>query len=242
MTTDPCLPRSLRIILPCFNEEKAIPEVLPEVLTAKEKIEGSLPIKIFITVVDDGSTDHSLQRLNLYAADIDILRHDTNQGYGSAIKTGIAASNEDWIAVLDLDDTCKAIDLQKMLSMIPSKPLFMITGQRIHPQSSMPKHRRAGNSLFAWLVRYLFNQPLKDVCSGFRLFSSKHKAKLLSDLPNDLGFTLGLTLMSLNQRWPMLEVDITYSERLGRSKLSSVKYGFRFFVQILRARLTGQYR
>ena len=77
----------ISIILPCYNEENAVINCINQI-----KIEAQKTKKEFeIIVVDDGSTDNSLEKIQ--ECDVNVLSHPHNLGYGSALKSGITTPN-----------------------------------------------------------------------------------------------------------------------------------------------------
>jgi hypothetical protein len=94
-------------------------------------------------------------------------------------------------------------------------------------KSEMPKVRRLGNMIFARLVNLVAAANITDSASGMRIFKREALA-LLYPLPDGLNLTPVMSTRALHEHLKMIEVPIPYSERVGRSKLSVVRDGYRF--------------
>jgi glycosyltransferase involved in cell wall biosynthesis len=79
-------PKGLSVVIPAYNEEKGIQGVVDRIFRALEGLR--LPFEII--VIDDGSKDRTVESLR--ERRVKVLRHETNRGYGAALKTGIQAS------------------------------------------------------------------------------------------------------------------------------------------------------
>jgi hypothetical protein len=96
----------------------------------------------------------------------------------------------------------------------------------------MPPTRRIGNFLFANLVSLVANRRVTDSASGMRVLKRSALDKLYP-LPDGLNFTPVMSVRALHEQLTIEEVPITYSERIGRSKLSIVRDGVRFLNSIV---------
>lgn len=218
----------ITLLLPCWNEKSAIPKVIPAAQKTCERFAKEWNINAELLVVDDGSRDGSSDLLNAY--DVSVLKNDHNQGYGYSLKRGIQAAKTDWVAIMDLDST---IDPDDFLTLFQSTTnQSMIVGQRIHESTSMPHLRQLGNTLYSGALYCLFHKWVKDPCSGARLIHKKTIEPLLPYLPNDLSFTLALTVLYLSKEKKFEEHPIFYGSRDGLSKLSTIKDGARFLKTI----------
>src|SRR5438132_12479083 len=93
---------SLTVVLPAYNEEAVIAETLAEVLAYGRKC--GIPFEII--VVNDGSRDQTaatVRDLQSAHAEICLVTHDQNKGYGEALRTGFNAASMDWIFLMDAD-------------------------------------------------------------------------------------------------------------------------------------------
>jgi hypothetical protein len=99
----------------------------------------------------------------------------------------------------------------------------------------MPRVRRLGNTLFAWMLGLLSRKRVADTASGMRVI---RRAALpsLDPLPDGLHYTPAMTARALLEgKLVLAEVPMPYAERIGESKLSVARDGVRFLVSIVRA-------
>lgn len=224
----------ISLIFPCHNEEQAIPQVLPKAIQAKNNLLKSIPLKGFeILVVDDASQDHSLERLKEYEREIQIISLETQEGYGSAIQKGIQQAQGDWIAFCDLDNSCEPEELKLLIDSAKQGNRQSVWGNRLNKNSCMPWTRSLGNRLYQLLFLLLTFRLVPDACSGFRLFKKSTFLPQIYQFPQDLSFSLVFTAYCVRYKIPFSTKDISYSERLGKSKLHLFKDGLIFCFNLL---------
>ena len=224
----------LSVLLPCYNEEEAIQSVIQDLLSQKENILSLSEIShLEIIVCDDGSSDNSFKLLKEFTPEIKIISHKQNKGYGMALKTCIKESSGEICVLYDLDDTCRASNIITLLKEYFIRNVDMVVGNRLHEDSSMPQLRVIGNTFYAKIVGLIFKKNLTDVCSGYRLVRKDYVLSILDKLPDDLTFTLTLTLNFLVNHKEFAQCDVLYQDRKGISKLSVVQGGFKFLRTIL---------
>jgi hypothetical protein len=99
--------------------------------------------------------------------------------------------------------------------------------------SRMPLLRRAGNTLFAWMLSAVSSQPMRDVASGMRVVR-RAALRHLYPLPVGLHFTPAMSARAMLSRAVRItELEMPYADRQGRSKLSPLRDGVRFTRVIL---------
>jgi hypothetical protein len=103
--------------------------------------------------------------------------------------------------------------------------------------SEMPLVRRVGNTIFATLLSLVAGVRISDSASGQRVIR-REVLPLLYPLPDTLDFTPAMSTRALHEGLRVVEVPIPYRERSGRSKLSVVRDGLRFFKSIVWTALT----
>jgi len=218
---------SLSVVIPAYNEEDGISAIVERVLAARPSLMACGVQELEVIVVDDGSQDRTCE-IVACNPEVRLIKHEVNRGYGAALKTGFRNAHGDLLAFLDADGTYPPECFPQLCQPIVEKEADLVIGSRMTgSESEMPLVRRVGNTLFATLVSLLGNHRISDSASGMRVFRQGVLAELYP-LPDGLNFTPVMSTRALHERIKMVEVPITYSERVGRSKLSVVRDGLRF--------------
>jgi len=154
---------SIFIVIPAFNEESVIRDVIKEVRDAGY---GN------IIVVDDGSTDNTQSAARNSGAIA--LRHKINRGKGAATKTGIEAAKlleADIIVTMDGDGQHAPKDIKKLVEPILKKHCDVVLGNRLANPKGMPWCKIAANHIGNFFTWWLFGLWVTDSQSGFRAYS-----------------------------------------------------------------------
>jgi dolichol-phosphate mannosyltransferase len=147
----------LSIIIPVYNEEKTIIEVLDRV--RKEIIPQ---VEKEIIVVDDGSKDTTREKLKaIKADDLKIIFHEKNGGKGKAVRTGIENATGDYIIIQDADLEYHPKYIKDLIKPILEKSAEVVYGTRLN---RMP-HLRGEESKNLFILHYLGNRFLSLVTS-----------------------------------------------------------------------------
>ena len=221
----------LSVIIPAYNEEDGIAEILDRVLSIMPGLEAVGVAGPEVIVVDDGSKDRTREIVRTYS-NVRLICHEKNRGYGGALKTGFANATGNLLAFLDADGTYPPENFPDLCKAIIGGADLVIGSRMAGAKSEMPKTRRLGNLIFANLVSIVGNQHVTDSASGMRVFR-KETLERMYPLPDGLNFTPVMSTRAIHEGLKMVEVPIPYSERLGRSKLSVVHDGMRFFNSIV---------
>ena len=217
---------TLSIIIPAFNEESGIAQIVERVLSIREPLQGA-GAALELIVVDDGSRDRTKAQVALYP-DARLIRHAVNRGYGAAIKTGFRQASGEYLAFLDADGTYPPESLPEMFRTAVQQKADLVIGSRMSgAHSEMPLTRRVGNLAFAALLSLIGNVTVRDTSSGMRLLRRDVLPRLYP-LPDGLQFTPAMSTRAIHENLHIYEFPIAYAERVGRSKLSVVHDGFRF--------------
>lgn len=224
---------SVSIVLPCHNEESAIPSLIQKILEVRSQLlSQKIAESVEILVVDDGSTDNSRLLLAKFP-EVKCIHLITNQGYGAALKKGFEASSGEYICFLDMDETYPPSKIFEMLTEAKGKSYHMLTGTRQISDDGMSLLRGAGNLFFTYLTRWLLGVKCSDVCSGFRVIHKSLVPNILELQNNSLSFSLEMTLKFSRHPFRAGELRIPYYPRAGDSKLSVIFDGGRFLKLIL---------
>jgi len=225
---------TLSIIIPAYNEEKAIGEIIGRILKEKENIsKSSTIIDVELIIVDDGSKDKTAEIAKQYS-EVKVVTHKTNQGYGAALKSGFNVARGELLAFLDADGTYPPESLVCLCQAIIEKNADIVIGSRLSggEKSKMPKIRYIGNRIFAFLLSWVADKKVIDSASGIRILKREILSKLYP-LPDGLDFTPAMSTRAIYENLKILEIPIAYEERVGQSKLNPVKDGIRFLRSII---------
>jgi len=136
--------KTVSVIIPVYNAGKYLGEALESILMQSVK-----PAEII--VVDDGSTDNSLEVAQQFGKKITILRHAVNKGCGAARNSGIKAAVGPYLAFLDADDLWVEGKLEKQMNFLQNNPdIDMVLGnveQFISPELTAENQRRLKEEL-----------------------------------------------------------------------------------------------
>jgi len=162
-------------VIPFYNEENNITSVISKV---KKNVD-------IIILVNDGSTDLSLEKVKVFEQTI-LVGHSRNLGKGAALRTGLLKSIEidsDITITIDADNQHDPEYIPKFLEKL--KNYDSVIGSRRANISTMPYHRRLSNYLTSKLLSWKTGYSILDSQSGYRAFNSKH---LKTILPTYNGF------------------------------------------------------
>jgi hypothetical protein len=221
----------LSVVIPAYNEEDGIADILDRVLSIQSGLEKVGVAGPEVIVVDDGSKDHTVDIVRKYS-NVRLIRHEKNRGYGGALKTGFANATGNLLSFLDADGTYPPEYFPELCLAARDGAELIIGSRMAGAKSEMPKTRRLGNLIFARLVSVIGNQHVTDSASGMRVFR-REALERMYPLPDGLNFTPVMSTRAIHEGIKMVEVPIPYSERLGRSKLSVVGDGVRFLNSIV---------
>lgn len=219
----------LSIVIPAYNEEEGIASIIERSLAARAGIARSSPVdEVEITVVSDGSTDRTAEIARGYD-DIRLIAFEKNRGYGAAIKRGFEESSGELVGFLDADGTCDPNFFGTLCSAIVEEDADVAIGSRMGTQSRMPRIRRLGNRIYAFILSTLSNKLVTDTASGMRVIRSDALPQFYP-LPDGLHFTPAMSARVLmDHRMSIVERPMSYEERIGESKLHVLRDGLRFF-------------
>jgi glycosyltransferase involved in cell wall biosynthesis len=216
----------ISIVIPAYNEEHGIAGVLDELNAILVGTNQSSEI----IVVDDGSTDNTVQVAQKMG--VTLVQHPYNRGYGAALKTGIKHANGDQILIIDADGTYPNKELPRLLEY--ADRYDMVVGSRTGKDVTIQLYRRPAKWFLSKLANYLSETKISDLNSGMRVFRKKDIMRFFNILPDKFSFTTTVTLAYHTTGLLVKYVPINYYKRAGKSKIRPFKDGFNFIMLIFR--------
>ncbi|MFL6246832.1 MAG: glycosyltransferase [Thermoanaerobaculia bacterium] len=199
----------LTVIIPLYNERSTIRELLKRVLAQ--------PMTKEILVVDDCSTDGSFDLVAEIAKRepaIRLLRQDTNQGKGAAVRRGIAEARGEIVIIQDADLEYDPRDYAKIIQPILDGDADVVFGSRFegHPRRVMMYWHTVGNQLLTWLSNITTNLNLTDMETGYKAFR-REVIQSLRLRSQRFGFEPEVTAKIAQRGYRIYEVPISYHGR-----------------------------
>ena len=245
-------PKKIAVIIPCYNEEKTIAQVIDEVFAV-------LP-NAHIYVFDNNSSDNSRNIVKAKITEINALRASnlesqstdskpldsktptksltlhsvSTQGKGAVMREAFALIEADFYIMIDADTEHDASILPQALAYFSTHKLDMLNIAREADSSTYRKGHSFGNKLFSKSTQMLFGTKINDMLSGYRIFSRPF-VKSFPAHSNGFEIETELTIYALEQRLRTDEIKAPYKSRPegSFSKLSTFKDGFKISLMIL---------
>lgn len=213
------------VLIPCFNEEAAITQVV-------EDFKSALP-SADIYVFDNNSTD---QTVALAIAAGAMVSHVPFRGKGNVVRRMFADIEADIFVLVDGDATYHAPSATLLIRKLIDEQLDMVVGVRQHEEKNAyrPGHE-FGNRLLTGCVSSIFGGKFTDMLSGYRVFSRRY-VKSFPALAHGFETETELTVHALELRMPYGEMITPYGVRPegSVSKLSTYKDGLRILKTIIK--------
>ena len=221
---------SISAFFPCYNDGGTIASMVALMDLSLRKLISDYEI----TVIDDGSTDHSravLKELQSKYPSLRIILHESNQGYGGALKTGFTSASKDWIFYTDGDFQYDVSEISKLIAAL-ADGIDVVNGFKI--TRSDPLHRKIIGRLYHTVMKSMFGFKIKDVDCDFRLIRKSLLEKI------KLEYDSGVICVELVKKMQMAgatfaEVPVHHFYRpYGRSQFFNIKRLFRVSKDILK--------
>jgi glycosyltransferase involved in cell wall biosynthesis len=230
----------LSVLVPVYNEEATVEDLLQRVLDADVSVEKEL------VLVDDASTDGTAERIEQFRtshpeAEVKFIRHERNQGKGAAVRTAFEAAEGELALVQDADLEYDPSEYAMMLKPILDGRADVVFGSRFlgGPHRVHMFWHYVGNRLLTNVCNVLFNINLTDMETCYKVFRTEvlRGRKLRA---NRFGFDPEITARFCQAKARIYEVPISYSGRnYDEGKKITWRDGFVVLWTLLRCRLFG---
>lgn len=219
----------ISIVIPLYNEERHVVEVLKEV--AKYK----LPV----VVVDDGSSDKSkFKVLGSRFNNMVLLEHKINLGKGATLKTGAEyafAKGADAVIFMDSDSQHEADDLPSFIETLKTGKYDIIFGSR-NLGFGVPLIRYLGNKFASVVVGTLFGIYVSDSICGFRALTKKGYNKVRWD---SMGYGVELEMVARAGKFKVNSCELPVKTVYYNSvKGVTILDGFGILAELIKLKLT----
>jgi glycosyltransferase involved in cell wall biosynthesis len=212
----------ISIIIPCYNEEKTLSQIIDKVLKFKSYEKE-------IIIVDDCSVDNTsniIKDLVIKFNEIKSVRHDKNYGKGAGIKSGIKISTGNIILIQDADLEYNPEDYDNLLEPFTKTDADVVYGSRFlggkYVRLSFFWHYVA-NKFLTTLCNTFTNLNMTDMETGYKLFKSE-AIKSIELKEESFGIEPEITIKLAKKKYIFFEVPISYS---GRSYDEGKKIGLK---------------
>lgn len=229
----------LSVLIPVYNEESTIKELIDKVENAKLSIEKE------IIIVDDGSTDRSRELIKEKAKEyrnIKVIFHEKNTGKGGAIRTAINASTGDILIVQDADLEYDPDEYEKVIAPILEGKAKVVYGSRILEKRNKEKSSLAfylGGRIVTLTANILFHAKLTDEPTCYKAFD-REIFKEISFESNGFEWEPEITAKILKKGYKIHEVPISYYPRkTNEGKKIKAKDGFKAIATLIKYRFVN---
>ena len=212
--------KDVSIIIPVYNEGRVIKKVIQEILSF------SFSFSVESIIVNDASTDNSLEEINQFrdVEDLKVISNYHNRGYGASLKIGIKNAQGKYICTYDGDGQFFLEDIEVFYKKVIEKNLDAAIGERDKLSSGSPLWRTPGKFFIRSLINSLIGAKLKDFNCGFRLIKRSIILRYLHICSDKFSFstTSTMALISRGYNYTFLPIKLKQRED-GKStvKLSS---------------------
>lgn len=218
----------IAVLIPCYNEELTIEKVVKD-------FKKELP-DADIYVYDNNSKDKTVEIAEKAGA---IVRKENRQGKGNVVRTMFREIEADIYVMVDGDDTYPAEFVHQLIKPVRNNEADMAIGDRLsngtYQQEIKKNFHEFGNNLVRGSINLLFNNKLKDIMTGYRVFN-KTFVKNMPVMSPRFELETEMTLFALDKKFRIKEIPIVFRERPegSESKIDTFSDGIKVLKTIIK--------
>lgn len=218
----------LTVIIPAFNEVENLRINLPPLITHCRENNWR------IILVNDGSRDKTREYLGTLQQEpiLAVIHHKLNQGYGSALKSGIRACKTKYLITFDADGQHYLEDIDRLRLCLMEHDADMVVGSRKGLRSSS-LYRGFGKWMIRLIANIMMTVPVHDINSGMKIYRTDLAKKYLYLTTDTMSFSDVITLVFINNRHLVLEEPINIKNRTGGQSTIGIQTAFQTVMEII---------
>lgn len=225
--------KEISVFFPAYNEEK---NIIDTVLNAK-KVLDKIANKYEIIIINDGSTDKTLENSNKLAKkyhNIKVINHEKNKGYGAALISGFYACKYPWIAYTDSDKQHDFSEITHFIELQKKTNADIVMGY--YKERKVPAYRKIYSLLWQTLIKFIFNVSAKDIGCAFKLI----RKDVIENIPKfecEKGNLICTEFLYKSNKsgFKMIEIPITHYPRIhGKTRATNLKGIINSFISLIK--------
>lgn len=230
----------LSIVIPAYNESKRLPPSLEEIYKWLKK-QGR---EWEIVIVDDGSTDNMLAKLEEFKKrirNLTIISYKPNRGKGYALQKGVLAAQGDIIIFTDADLSTPIEEVDKIIKEV-KKGAEVAVGSRFvkgaRISGSPGRFRELAARIFVWGIRILLFYGPRDTQCGFKGFSKKAAKKIFGDIKSSsVLYDLEIFLLAKKYDFKIVEIPVVWKHDQDSRLTYNLKKSLAVWLELFRLKI-----
>jgi glycosyltransferase involved in cell wall biosynthesis len=224
----------ISIVIPAYNAEDTLEQVFSRIP------EGEYH---HIIVVDDGSSDNTVEIAKRY--DVELIQHEHNRGYGGAQKSGyrrVLELGSDVTVLLHADAQYAPEEMLSLIKATVDQKADVVLGSRVLGgqmiDGGMPLIRYIGNRLLTKIENLAFGTEISEFHTGYRVYTSRALRVLnFKDYTDDFHFDSEILIEAKEKGLRIVEVPISTTYAGEKSYLNPITYGVQVLLLVVRYKL-----
>lgn len=232
----------LSVVIPVFNESETIENTIKNIVLWNNVAK----ILLEIIIVDDGSTDNSLEKINSLKKEISFIKtisYKPNRGKGYAVRNGILSTKGTHILFMDADNSTEISEVNKLIEEC-EKGFDIVIGERTGKEKRLFARRLASN-MGRLFISSLFFWNIKDSQCGFKLFTKKSANDIFSrQILNGFAFDIEILSIAKLLGYKVAPIYIKWKESKKQSSFKTILHGTKIIIDSINIKyklLTGFY-